>query len=210
MTTQPARRILRVMNMSTQAVILTSLLLLGCAQADYIGIVGGDKDPNPDSTPNPSDDSDETNLPDTGPKDTDDDDSQPRDTEQTTDTPPPKDTGKGGDTGAPVDTGSPDTGDPPDTGTGEEPDTEFKCLNDLQCTLKWFGTICCDNRCINPLVNAQHCNSCQNDCTADKRGNNCVMGSCVCGPIPGVVCLGEPDQCCRIVPFINIFACEPC
>lgn len=185
----------------------------GCAQADYLEGQGASGAPRTGSTSTDSQGSDDTDL---GDEDTVVDDdvivADPSDPEKT-DTGGTVDKKDSGDTGAPIDTGAPvDTSDPPtNTDTEMEPDTDFKCVNDLQCTLKWFGTICCKNRCINPLIHPKHCGSCQNDCTADKRGNNCAMGSCVCGPIPGVVCLGEDEgQCCRQVPFINIFACEPC
>jgi hypothetical protein len=59
--------------------------------------------------------------------------------------------------------------------TDVESDTEFECADDMGCNIKWSGTICCDNRCVNPLKDAEHCGACQNDCV---NGDHCLMGEC--------------------------------
>lgn len=102
-----------------------------------------------------------------------------------------------------------DSGPAPTDVTTDEPDTEFVCSNTLQCTLKWFGTICCDKRCINPTSNVHHCGACHNDCMDDRRGNACFLSTCNCGVLPNVRCLGEDEgECCT--NMLITWACGPC
>jgi hypothetical protein len=112
-------------------------------------------------------------------------------------------------TGAPSSASSSSSSDT-DTGTDiEDPMADFVCNNDLQCALKWFGTICCDKRCINPATNVKHCGGCHNDCMADRRGNSCFLATCACGPVPTVVCQGKAAGDCCTNMFV-MWMCQPC
>jgi len=83
-----------------------------------------------------------------------------------------------------------------ETDTGVEQDTEFECLDDLECNTRSLGMICCDNRCINPLGNPEHCGSCKNACIAE---DDCVMGLCRDG-------LDDGDD----TASTDTDTCEPC
>ena len=64
---------------------------------------------------------------------------------------------------------------------------------------------CCDNICVNPLNNVEHCGVCGNDCIETEVGNQCLLGNCQCG-ITGAC--SPPTDCCQHILFA--WVCDAC
>lgn len=180
---------------------LSVALLAGCAVVAEIE--GGD-------TPThytPDDSSSDPESEDTAETNSDSDSGFSADDESEADTSTSGTPSGTGGTGSETPSSTP-TDSSPEVAT-DEPDTEFVCSDSLQCTIKWFGTICCDKRCINPATSVKHCGGCHNDCMADRRGNSCVLANCTCGLVPTVGCQGQAaGDCCTNLIFL--WACNAC